>query len=508
VHVRHSSRFLAIDAGTTSMKAAIFDLEGNLLAVDRQEYRLETPAPAVVELDAELYWTACCRAVRAVVEASATPPAEIASLCISSQGETLIPVDSAGQPLRRAIVWLDNRAVDEARLIREEFGDEAMYRVSGQPEIVPTWPACKILWIRRNEPDIFRRTDKFLLLEDFLLHRLTGQFVTERALQVSSMLLDIVAKEWHRPILDFIDISCDRLGRLMDPGAVVGPLTGPGAAQAGLLPATVAVTGAMDQVIGALGSGNIAPGAITENTGGALAVVATLTRPHFDPLRRVPCHYHARPDTYCLMPWSQTAGMALKWFRDVFCGEESEAARRAGLDPYDLMTLEAARAPAGADGLIALPHLEGAACPEFNPAARGVFFGATLRHTRAHFVRALLESVAYMLKRDMDLLAELGVSAQGLLSTGGGARSNLWLRIKADVLQLPVATVACEETACLGAAILGAVAVGAYADLEQAVARMARLRGRIEPDPANAEVYHQGYARYAELYERLEPMFI
>jgi xylulokinase len=501
------SRFLAIDAGTTSMKAAVFDLDGNLLAVDRQEYRLETPAPALVELDAEVYWAACCRAVRAVVEASATLPAEIASLCISSQGETLIPVDSDGRPLRRAIVWLDNRAVDEARLIREAFGDETMYRISGQPEIVPTWPACKILWIHRNEPDLFRRTDKFLLLEDFLLHRLTGQFITERALQTSSLLLDIVARQWHGPVLDFIGITPDRLGRLAEPGVVVGPLSESGAAQAGLSQATVAVAGAMDQVIGALGSGNFAPGVITENTGGALAVVATLDAPRFDPLRRVPCHYHARPGTYCLMPWSQTAGMAMQWFRDTFYAGEAEAARCAGLEPYDLMTQDAAEAPAGADGLVALPHLEGAACPEFNPAARGVFFGATLRHTRAHFVRALLESVAYMLKRDVDLLAELGVPAQGLLCTGGGARSELWLQIKADVLQLPVATVACEEVACLGAAILGAVATGCYGSLEQAAARMARLRGKIEPDQANAEVYRQGYARYVELYERLEPMF-
>jgi xylulokinase len=500
-------RFLAIDAGTTSMKAAIFDPDGNLLAVDRQEYRLETPAPAVVELDAEIYWAACCRAMRAVVEASATSPAEIASLCISSQAETLIPLDAVGAPLRRAIVWLDNRAVEEARLIREEFGDEAMYRVSGQPEIVPTWPACKILWLRRNEPDLFRRTHKFLLLEDFLLHRLTGQFVTEHALQVSSMLLDIVAKEWHRPILDFVGITPDRLGRLMEPGEIVGPLSGAGAAQAGLSPATVAVTGAIDQVIGALGSGNIAPGVVTENTGGALAVIATLAGPLFDPLRRVPCHYHARPDTYCLLPWSQTAGMALRWFRDAFYAGEAEAARLAGLDPYDRMTLEAAQAPAGSDGLVALPHLEGAACPEFNPAARGVFFGATLRHTRAHFVRALMESVAYMLKRDVDLVEELGVPVRELRSTGGGARSELWLRIKADVLQLPVATVACEETALLGAAILGAVATGCYSHLEQAVARMARLRGRIEPDPANAEVYRRSYAQYVELYERLKPMF-
>jgi sugar (pentulose or hexulose) kinase len=501
------SRFLAVDAGTTSMKAAIFDPEGNLLAVDREEYRLETPAPAVVELDAELYWAACCRAVRTVLEASGTPAMDIVSLCISSQGETLIPVNAAGVPLRKAIVWLDNRAVEEARLIREAFGEEAMFGISGQPEIVPTWPACKILWIRRNEPEVFRQADKFLLLEDYLLHRLTGQFVTERALQVSSMLLDIVAKEWHRPMLDFIGITPDRLGRLMEPGEVVGPAVGAGATEAGLLERTVVTAGAMDQVIAALGSGNVAPGVVTDNTGGALAVIATLEGPLFDPLRRVPCHYHAMPDTYCLMPWSQTAGMALKWFRDAFYAGESGEARRSGMDPYDLMTREAGQVPAGSDGLVALPHLEGTACPEFNPAARGVFFGATLRHGRAHFVRALMESVAYMLKRDVDLVQELGVPVSEVRSTGGGARSELWLQIKADVLQLPVATVVCEETACLGAAILGAVATGWYGSLEEAVARMARLRGWIEPNPAVVGIYGDGYQQYVELYERLEPMF-
>jgi sugar (pentulose or hexulose) kinase len=501
------SRFLAIDAGTTSMKAAIFDPEGSLLAVDREEYRLETPAPAVVELDAELYWAACCRAVRNVIEASGTPAGEVLSLCISSQGETLIPVNAAGEPLRKAIVWLDNRAVEEAKLIRKAFGEQAMFRVSGQPEVVPTWPACKILWIRHNEPQVFRQADKFLLLEDYLLHRLTGQFVTERALQVSSMLLDIVAKDWHRPMLDFIGIAPDRLGRLMEPGEVVGPTIGAGAAEAGLLAGTVATTGAMDQVIAALGSGNVAPGVVTDNTGGALAVIATLEGPLFDPLRRVPCHYHAMPDTYCLMPWSQTAGMALKWFRDAFYAGELGEARRSGVDPYDLMTREADQAPAGSDGLVVLPHLEGAACPEFNPAARGVFFGATLRHGRAHFVRALMEAVAYMLKRNIDLLRELEVPVREVRSTGGGARSELWLQIKADVLQLPVATVACEETACLGAAILGAVATGYYGNLEEAMAHMARLRGWIEPNPAVAEVYQGRYEQYVELYERLEPMF-
>jgi xylulokinase len=502
------AKFLGIDAGTTSLKAALFDLEGHLLAIDRQEYQLVTPAPAIVELDAEVYWQACCRAVRNVVRQSDTDSKEIAALCISSQGETLIPVDKEGAPLRKAIVWLDNRAVEEAASINGQFGAEKVYHVTGQPEVAPTWPACKVLWIKRNEPEVFARTAKFLLVEDYLLHRLTGQFVTEYCIQTSSLLVDIQNKAWWEPMFDFIGISPDRLGQLMEPGEVVGPLSKLGAEAVGLSTRTVAVSGAMDQMMGAVGAGNIAPGVVTETTGGALAIVVTLDKPLFDPQRHVPCYYHARRDCYCLMPWGQTAGMALKWFRDQFYHLEAQAAHASGLDPYDLMTRAAGQVPAGSDGLVVLPHLEGASCPEFNPAARAVFYGATLRHTKAHFARAIMESVAYMLKKNLDLVEQLGVTVEEVRSMGGGARSDLWLQIKADVLQKPIATVEVEETACLGAALTAAVATGFFASLEAGVSRMVRLRETVEPTQDQREVYRQGYARYLELYDRLAPMFV
>jgi xylulokinase len=499
--------FLGIDAGTTALKAALFDLDGRLLALDRQEYALFTPSPAVVELDAEAYWRACCRAVRAVVKRSGARIAEIASLCISSQGETLVPVDGAGTPTRNAIVWLDNRAVEEARLIGDQFDLAELYHTTGQPEVTPTWPAPKILWIKRHEPEVFARSARFLLLEDYLLQRMTGQFVTEYGLQTSSLLLDIRNKRWWQPMLDFVGVLPERLGCLMEPGAVVGPLSLEGAAALGLSTRTLAVTGAMDQAVGAVGAGNVVPGIVSETTGGALAIVVTLDRPLFDPARRVPCHYHARQSTYCLLPWVQTAGMALKWLRDQFFPLEAQAAREGGRDPYDVMTALAAQIPAGSEGLVVLPHREGATCPEFNPAAKAVFYGATLRHTRAHFVRGIMEAVAYTLKRNLDIVEQLGVGVKEIRSMGGGARSGLWLQIKADVLQKPVAAVAVEEAACLGAALLGATATGHFASLNEGVARMVRLREPVQPDPANADVYAQSYVRYLELYERLAPMF-
>lgn len=499
--------YLGIDAGTTSLKAALFDLEGRLLALDRQEYQLATPRPAWVELDAEVYWLACQRAVRNALQQSGVDPGQVRALAISSQGETLIPVDENGHPVRRAIVWLDNRATGQAEEIGRSFDVDHVYRITGQPEVAPTWPACKILWLRQHEPETFARTARFLLVEDFLLHRLTGQFVSELALHTSSLLLDVQNKAWWQPMLDLVGLPPEKLGRLLEPGQAVGPLSAEAAASMGLSASTVAVTGALDQVVAAVGAGNIRPGIVTETTGGALAILVTTGQPLFDPQRRVPCHYHARPDTFCLLPWAQTAGMALRWFRDQFFPLEAAASLADGRDPYDLMGEVAATVPAGSDGLVVLPHLEGAACPEFNPAARAVFFGATLAHTRAHFVRAIMESVAYMLKKNLDIVEQLGVDVDEVRCTGGGARSDLWLQIKADVLQKPVTAVEVEEAACLGAALMAAVATGAFASLGEGVASMVHLRETIDPGHEDKEAYRRGYAQYLDLYDRLAPMF-
>jgi len=498
---------LGIDAGTTSLKAALFDEAGHLLAVDRQEYDLLTLPNSWIELDPEVYWQACCSAVRRAVAASGVAAKDVRALAISSQGETLIPVDDEGKPTRQAIVWLDNRAARAARLLAREFAVEEVYQVTGQPEVTPTWPACKLLWLRQNEPDVFARSAKFLLVEDYLLYRMTGEFVTEYSLQTSSMLLDICKKHWWDVMLEYIGVSPSQFGRLIEPGESVGHLSRVGADAMGLSPETLAIGGALDQTMGAIGAGNCRPGIVTETTGGALAVVATLEMPRFDPWRRLPCHYHALPDTYCLLAWGQTAGMALRWFRDQFYQAELEAARDAGVSAYDIMADMAKETPAGAEGLVMLPHLEGAACPEFNPNARAVFYGVALRHTRAHFVRAVMESVAYMLRKNLDIAGYLGVDLAEIRSMGGGARGDLWLQIKADVIQKPVRRVLVEEAACLGAAMLCAVATGVYEDLAEATSHMVCVGETFEPDSGKRAVYEERYEEYLELYDRLKPMF-
>jgi sugar (pentulose or hexulose) kinase len=499
---------LGIDAGTTAMKAVLFDLESHPLGQASQEYQLHTPAPDRAELEPQDYWAACCGCTRGLLAKAGVDPRQIAALAISSQGETLVVVDEAGQPLYPAIVWLDNRSQAEANEISAQFEVETVFQVTGQPEITPTWPATKILWLRRHQPQVFERAHKFLLLEDYLLFRFTGRFVADPSLLSSSLLFDIRRKIWWQEMLDFVGITSDRLPEVQESGRAVGVLTSEASRETGLWEGTVVATGGMDQALAALGAGNTRPGLITENTGGALAIVATLEEPIFDPQGGIPCHYHALPDTYYLLPWGQTAGMALRWFRDVFGVEEQEEAARTAADAYDLLTAAAAEVPPGAEGLVALPHLMGAACPEFNPAARGVWFGIGLHHTKAHFVRATLESVAYMLRRNVEILEELGIAVTEIRALGGGSRSPLWNQIKADVLGVPVLTLATGEQACLGAAILAGTAVGLYSSPEDAAQKLVMVTDRWEPRFESRSPYDRGYVLYVHLYESLKELFI
>lgn len=496
---------LSVDAGTTSVKAGIFKPDGQCLAVERFEYQLETPAPGFVELDPEKYWQACREVVRRAVQQVEAGAGQIAVVTVSSQGETTIPVDRNGRPLHPAIVWLDNRAGEEARQLDQQLGAQA-YAVAGIPEISPTWTACKILWLKNNRPEIFAGADKFLLVQDWLIYRMTGGFVTDGSVACTSLLMDITANRWWPEALQAVSLPEDKLCEISTPGAIAGRLTDQAARDIGLTPGTPVVLGGMDQSVGAIGAGNIEAGIISESTGAALVMQISIPRPNLDRSRRVPVNLHSVSGLYLFQPIIPTAGMAFKWFRDVFAGQELEAAKSIGVDAYDLLTAEAANAPPGADGLLMLPHLSGALNPVYNSEARGVFCGFTLAHQKGHFVRAILEAVAFMLRRNLETVVNAGIEAREIRASGGGARSELWNQIKADVCNLPVVTLGSEEAALLGDAILGGVAAGIFGSLREGAQKMAALADRIEPGP-NVEIYEAAYRRYCELDSLLDEFF-
>ena len=497
---------LSVDLGTTAIKVALFDSAGKLAAKATREYTLRTPSTLAVELPVETYWQAFKNGVGEVLAVSRVKPAAVRALGISAQGETLIFAGRDGRPLRNAIVWLDNRAQREAEELNREFPEKDTYRITGQVSIVPTWPAAKVLWVQRNEPEVFAGAAKILLIEDYFLHRLTGKYACEGSLVCSTVYWDINTRRWWPEMLKRLGIGEGRLPEIRESGEPVGTLLPAVARELGLDAGTVVCTGALDQAAGAIGVGNIRPGVFSENTGAALAICATVDHPVLDPKGRMPCHYHGIPGAYMCHTFT-TGGMVLKWYRDMFCQPEIQVGALAGLDPYELLGREAAQVAPGAEGLVMLPHLQGAMAPEANPKAKGVFYGITLRHTKAHFARAIMEAIACIVRRNIEVVEELGIRVSEIRGLGGGSRSAVWNQIKADLTGRPVLTMENEEAACLGAAILAGVGVGLFQSLPDACARMVQVKGRHEPDPANAKAYAEHYAKYVGLYDSLVGMF-
>jgi len=482
---------LALDVGTTSLKGTLFDRFGRILATHLEEYALLKPGPDCVELDPETYWQSALKVTRCVLAASKVAPKDILSIGVASQGETLIVLDRDGRPLRNAIVWLDNRSRAEADVLGRQFGIDEVYRRTGQQEMVPTWTATRIEWLRRNEPETFRRARKYLLVEDYLIYRLTGRYATDRALNPSTVYYDLVTGDWWPEMLRFLGIEPGQLPELKTSGEVVGTLTLSAAQEAELNPDTLVTTAPIDQIAGAVGAGNLEPGVVTECTGAAMALCATLDRPMYDPQKRVGLYAHAMPGRYVLLPWVPTAGMVLRWFRDAF---------GAGED-YPALIEAAAAVEPGADGLLMLPHLCGAFGPEPDSRAKGAFFGITLGHGRGHFVRAILEAVAFMLRENLEMLESLDVSVREIRSLGGAARSDLWLQIKADVCRKDLLVMDGEEATGLGTAMISFVGNGTYRSLEEARESMVRLRRRVPCDKDAAMHYDPVYQRYRSLHQ-------
>lgn len=469
------ARYLGIDIGTTSLKAAVFDENGVRLGLEAVDYTLDTDAAqGFIEFD-PLKYVAMCKEVIARLTATC---GTIDALSVDTQGETLILTDEHGTPLCPAIVWLDNRAVRQAEQIEQKFGHKAVYEVTGQPEITATWPASKLLWVREHRPEVFAKTKKIFMLEDWVLYALTGAFVTEPTIQSSTVYFDITRRSWWGEMLDFIGITKEQLPRVCKTAEVVGEYQG-----------IQVVTGALDQIAGTLGVGVTDESRVSEMTGTIMAVcTACDTVPPYNPNSIVPCHLHALDGKFCLILWSSTAGMALKWFREQFASDLS----------FKELDVLAKEIEPGCNGLTMLPYFCGSTIPNYNPEATASFAGITLSHTRGHFARAIMEAVAFMLK---DTLTYAGVAPEAELRiTGGAASSPLWAQIKADTVEMPLQTVCESETACLGTAILAMVGSGAYPDIPAACRATVRVDKTYTPKGVD---YTAAYEKFRALDQKL-----
>ena len=485
--------YLGIDIGTTGVKAVIFDSKGSPLGIGLVEYTLETPEPDIVELDAEVYWEAAKKALVQAVDSAKIAPADIRSLAVTGQAETLIVVDKNNVPLRKAIVWLDNRAVEEAAELERKFSAEVLFRMSGQTEMLPCWPAAKILWLKKNEPEIFAAAARYLMVEDFFIARLTGKYATCNGLMPSSLYYDIRTDKYDPVMLAALGISEAQLPELKNAGEIAGVCIENDSVICAGTPVAVAP---IDHVCGNLGSGCSQNGMLSETTGCTLAVCAVFRNLVYDEERRLSTYLGSKKGDFVLLPWGPTAGMLLKHFRDEFgCGMD-----------YNDFSRAAAEIPAGSDGLILLPHCAGAISPDCNPEARGAAYGITLAHKKGHWARAIMESVAYLLRDNIEVMKKLGAEIKEIRSLGGASKSDVWMQIKADVLNITVTTTECEEATSLGAAILGAVACGDFCNTEECVGAMVRIRKRYEPGE-NAKLYPEYFKKYQHLNKMLMPTF-
>jgi sugar (pentulose or hexulose) kinase len=497
--------YLAFDVGTTSVKTALFDGRGRLLGKTIRNYALETPHVDWYEVDPSVYWKAVTEGFAETLRVSGADPKGVRAVSGCSQGETVIFLDAKDRPVRPAIVWLDNRPREEVEELKASIDTEEFYHTTGCLDIEPTWSVLKALWLRKNEPEAFARTAKILLVEDYIVYLLTGRFCSTPTLLHSTGFLDIHRRRYWDKTAGRAGVE-KMLPEIVEVGSVVGKLKGPLADQLGLSREVVVVKGAMDQTLSNIGSGNIHTGIVTETTGTALAIGVTADSVEGIHANHLPYQPHALPGKFLILPYAQTSGIIYKWFRDTFCREEVLASG----DPekaYEAMNALSAGVPAGSDGLVLLPFFAGASAPENDSFARGVWYGITLKHGKAHFARAIQESVGLMLRKILALIQDAGIPIEEVRSMGGAARSDLWLGMKADICKLPMVRMEEEETSTLGCALLAAVAVGEYADVEEAARAMVRLGGRFEPRPQNVAVYDQQYALYKELYDTLKPVF-
>lgn len=498
---------IGLDLGTTALKIAIFDQAGNLMGVSTQEYQLITPEVNYVEEDLEVYWDSFKKGLGELLAETGVEPASIIALAMSAQGETLAFLDKDGKPLRNAIVWLDNRAQRQADKLREALGgDEVCYRRTGQVSFEACWPASKILWVRENEPEVFAKTAKFVLLEDYFIYRMCGRYVAEGSLLCSTTYWDINTKKYWPEMLEQLGIREDQLPEIRESGEAVAPLLPEIARELGLTTNLMICTGALDQSAGAMGVGNVREGMISENIGAALAICVPVNKPVFDPNRQMPLHYFPLPDTYMIHTFTN-GGMTLRWFRDLFCQAELNVGGLSGMDAYDIIGREAAQVPPGSDGLIMLPHLAGSLAPDVKSSAKGVFYGFTLLHKKGHFARAIMESLAYIVRRNLEVLEGMGIQVSEIRSLGGGSKSPVWNQIKADVLGCKLMTMTTKEAACLGAAILAGKAVGLFPSVYGAIEGMSHVKEEFFPNSEIKPVYDRCFAGYKDLFKSLDGMF-
>ena len=487
---------IGCDVGSQGTKAILLSLEGELVGGAYEGYPIDYPHPLWAEQPAERWLHALALAVRKLLAERDVAAKDILALSLAAQVDGLVPVDSGGQPLRSAIIWMDRRAGAQCERVRQHLLAEEIFRLTGL-NLDASHVAPKIRWLAEQQPELYEKASYFLLPGSYIAYYLTGEIAVDYSNASSTLLLDVQARTWSTRMGQVFDLDLSKMARIEAATAPLGRLRPTVAEQLGLSPDTVVMVGCGDEHAACLGAGLTQPGLVVDIAGTAEPVCAASQELIFDDTRLVETHLHADPSLWLLENPGFVSGGNYRWLRDQFARGETYAALDA----------EAAQVPPSAAGLTFLPCLMGATAPTWNEAARGTYAGFTLSHTRGHFVRALLEGSAYAVNDITRQLQASGMVLRELRVVGGGAKSQLWNRIKADVTGLPVNVPEITETTALEAAFLALVGIGAYGNLGEVSEHVVKIRECLEPNPSAVSAYHEPYEMYRKTYFTLLPVF-
>ncbi|MFZ2956375.1 MAG: FGGY family carbohydrate kinase [Candidatus Ozemobacteraceae bacterium] len=484
----------AIDCGTSAMKAGLFDLKGTLIASSSSLTPCEYSPDGRISQAPQKLLKAAFSCIKRALRAADVSPKHVASLCITNQRATVLCVDHDGVPLSPAINWQDMRSIAEMEKFRQIVPDEKYYGITGLP-INPVFTLGKLLHLRNTDPQLFCRTPRFALIQDFLLHGFgCREPITDQANASLTGLMDIHSLRWSNLLLEAAGLKETQLPIPGISGQVVGAVSREAARNCGLLAGTPLILGAGDQQCAGVGAGIVKPGlcSITIGTAGVCFVFSE--KPVFDPARRVSCCVHGMAGAWEVEGLQNAAGDSLRWAARRLTGISSMSAA---------VQARIATVPPGANGAFFAPYLAGAAAPMWIPQATGVFFGLRQMHDSAAMARAVLEGVAYESRRILDVLAELQIPVKEIRLTGGFSNIAVWNRIQASVYGRSIQTLQTSECSLLGAAILGAVGVGIFPSVQSAVDSMVHEEVTFNPHPEDTGKYQKMYRTYVEAVETL-----
>jgi xylulokinase len=489
--------FLGIDTSTTSSKALLMDEQGDVVAVASHPHTLQTPRPLWSEQDPGEWWQAVAASIRSVLEKSRISAEVIAAVGLTGQMHGLVLLDEAGNVLRPAILWNDQRTQSQCDEIHRRIGREKFIQITGNIALTG-FTAPKILWVKENEPDVFARAKHVLLPKDYVRYKLTGEYAMDKADSAGTVLFDLQARDWSDEVLAALAIPRLWMPKTFEGTEFTGYVTEKAASLTGLKAGTPVVAGGGDQAASAVGVGAVEPGVVALTVGTSGVVFATTPSALIEPDGRLHAFCHAVPGMWHFMGVMLSAAGSLQWYRDTLAPNLS----------FDDLLYEAMTIPAGSEGLQFLPYLSGERTPHPDPLARGAFVGLTLRHSRAHMTRAVLEGVAFGLKDSFTLIQNAGLGQiTQVRASGGGTKSLLWRQILASVLETELVTVNTTEGGAYGAALLAGVGAGAWTDVASACNACIKITGNTQPDALQVEAYQKAYTLYRELYPALKHSF-